>query len=202
MADVFVVADFARRPGHHQIARFPEDRPGRRDRARAPRSARRSACSPLLAIEHAQDPEQFLHDQRREPERRLVEQHQLAAAASARGRPRASAARRPRACRPAGGGAPSGAGNSRKPARCRRRSARRRARVMAPSCRFSSTRHGARRCRAPAARGRCRAGRCPRWSGRRSSGRRSGSRPLVSDHSGRAHAASWSCRRHWRRAAW
>ncbi len=50
----------------------------------------------------AEDREDLPHHQRRQPERGLVEQHQARAAASARGRSPASAARRPRACRPAG----------------------------------------------------------------------------------------------------
>ena len=54
-------------------------------------------------------PEHLLDEQRRKAERRLVEDQELRLAPSARGRSRASAARRRKACRPAGARAPSAA---------------------------------------------------------------------------------------------
>ena len=76
--------------------------------------------------------EDLLHDDRREAGRGLVEQQQLAARTSARGRSRTSAARRRTACRRAGGGAPAGAGTARRRSRAARRNFGRAAGMKAP----------------------------------------------------------------------
>ena len=92
-------------------------------------------------VEIADDLEDLPHDQRRQTERGLVEQQQLAAGPSARGRSPASAARRPRACRRAGSRRSSKMRKQRETLRRDRpRTSRRRCGLsIAPICRFSST---------------------------------------------------------------
>ena len=81
------------------------------------------------------------HDQRRQAERGLVQHQQARAAPSARGRWRASAARRPTAWRPAARGAPCRRGKMAKTSSMRSRWSRspRRQREKPPSSRLSST---------------------------------------------------------------
>ena len=98
-------------------------------------------------MQAADQREHLLHQQRRQAERRLVEDQQLAARPSGRGRWPASAARRRSSCRPSARCAPAGAGRwrTRLSRLCARRS---RARVNEPSSRFSQ--HGQVREDAPA----------------------------------------------------
>ena len=104
------------------------------------------------------------HDQRRQAEAGLVEHQQRAACPSARGRPPASAARRPTACRRAARAAPAGAGTA-----CRRSFSV----VAAVACAEAHLavgaeqqvvldRHASRTARASPAPAPCRASRAPR----------------------------------------
>ena len=85
--------------------------------------------------------EDLAHDERREAEAGLVEHQQARACPSGRGRPRASAARRPRACRRAARAARAGAGTARRRRRAPRRCpcGRGAPAGSAPSSRLSST---------------------------------------------------------------
>ena len=125
--------------------------------------------TPSLRLSRAQDLEQLLDDQRREAERGLVEQHQARPQHQrAADRQHLLLAARQRAGLLARA-APSGAGNSRRPARCRRRCRRGRAASSRRARRFSSTvcaREGAAALRHM---GDAAAARCPRSPGRRSS---------------------------------
>ena len=182
-----------------------DDRARSRARSRVPRcsSARPAFCSttsiesPSLAVELAERAEQLLGDERREPERRLVEQHELrarhqrprdrehlllAAAHAARllVAPLAEARERRRT-----------SGRCRRRPRGRGGGTRRRAGCRRPS--------GRRSCPGPAARARCPpAAIC--------SVRRptidvpvEHDAPVTRRSSPRSRAASWSCRRRWRR---
>ncbi len=120
--------------------------------------------------------EDLAHDERREPERRLVEEQQARLRHQRARRARASAARRPRASRPAGRAARRDAGRTRRRARGRARDAPRC--VQAPRRRLSSTVSVA---NVPRPSGTCAMPRRAIASGvrRKSSARRSRTSPLV-----------------------
>ena len=154
---------------------------------------------PFLGVQHRHDPEELGDDDRREAERRLVEQQQPRPRDAARARARASAARRRRACRPAGR------------ARSQPREELQHAGIVglerAPVAhdlraeRAGSRRRSARRrCPGPPARARRRAARPPPGRGARAARRRTRPRP-TGGRARRSRAASSSCRRRSRRAA-
>ena len=93
---------------------------------------------PSSRLSCAEAVEQLVGDQRRQPERRLVEQQQPRPATSAPGRWRASAARRRTGCRPPGRAARRG-GGTRSYQRSMSASTSSSLRVKAPSRRLSST---------------------------------------------------------------